>query len=155
MPSVAAGPSEIVLSFEHVPEIPASEGPPAVEAVPAWVHMWDNHCVAWIVPDTDFTQPPTPVIIGGMVPAPPDTAPVISPQWASLRGSTVIVPNLWRGTLNEFFTWLATNNDAHKLLRGDFSTPDVSNAFALWSQQNPTLVYGYEAPVVEIGTYRV
>ena len=47
----------------------------------AWAILHDNPLMAWLV-DPDAVEPPAPVILGSLPPAPPETAAVVSPAWA-------------------------------------------------------------------------
>jgi hypothetical protein len=51
----------------------------------------------------------------------------------------VYVPDLWRGTIPDFFTWLATNNGAQRKVRANFKDSRLQYALQLWSTQNPAL----------------
>jgi hypothetical protein len=66
---------------------------------------------------------------------------VKSPQWVQVIGKFAIVPNLWRGELEDLWGWLATNNGASRQLRGNFIYDDALNSFANWANDNPTMVW--------------
>src|SRR5215203_3066159 len=70
-----------------------------------WVDLFDNVLVGWVVDDSGSQSSgpapqsfePAPRAIGSLPPLAPDTAPVISPQWAVMMPEVVFVPNLYRG----------------------------------------------------------
>lgn len=141
MSTVPTPDGDLIISLEHDPSGAA-----------AWADMWDSRVLGWIVDDraaSDLaqvprTQPqtqPQPAIIGALPPPAPDTAPVISPQWVSVYKDQVIVPNQWRGPLDQLFTWLATNNGAQRQLRGNFLNPDIVNVWRSWTAHNAALVW--------------
>ena len=103
-----------------------------------WADMFDNSILAWTIDDAGATA--EPAIVGTLPPA-VDTTPVASPQWVLVHGNSVLVPDLWRGQIDDFFTWLATNNGATRQIRGNFLEATPLNAFAAWAQDNPTLVW--------------
>jgi hypothetical protein len=99
----------------------------------------DNPVKAWLI-DPAGVVPPIPQILGGMpAGAPPDTAPVLSPRWVELHQHTVFVPNIWRGSIQDFFTWLATNNGVSRQLYANFIHSDLHNGFRAWAERFPAL----------------
>lgn len=121
---------DIVISFEYEPESGV-----------LWADMWDNHVLGWV---SDLTTgiPAQPVVIGGLPDFPAiDTAPVVTPEWASVRGIEAIAPNQWRGPLYDLFTFLATNNGAQRKLRGNFADATVSNTWDRWAGDHADLVW--------------
>lgn len=124
---IAATNQDIIISIEYAPDN-------------SWCDMWDNEVVAWLI-DTAGGDP-QPQVIGTLPPVKMGTDPICSPQWARLRGSAIIVPNLWRGDdLADFFDWLASNNGANRQLRGNFLDAGPLNAFNDWANDNPTMVW--------------
>ena len=106
-----------------------------------WVDLFDNHLLAWIIDETETTEP-KPSAIGSLPPAAPDTSPILSPQWAVGVLATVYVPDVWRGSFSEFLTWLATNNDAERQVGGKgLRLPELQNQYRTWSNANPRLVW--------------
>jgi hypothetical protein len=110
-----------------------------------WVDLFDNALIGWAV---DEAEPPTfepaPRAIGSLAPQAPDTAPVISPHWALAMPNVdiVFVPDLYRGTLSEFLTWLATNGDADRKVGGQgLVYPNLQNGYQSWARLNPDLVF--------------
>jgi hypothetical protein len=105
----------------------------------AYVMLFDNSVLAWLVDDAG-AAPPVPVIIGTQ-PAltGPDTAPVFSPAWAVRDGSTVFIPDIARGSANEFFNFVATNNGAKRPVYTKFSDFDLATAWNEWRRVNPEL----------------
>jgi hypothetical protein len=74
-----------------------------------------------------------------MPPVPPVTAPVLSPQWVHVHPDMILVPNIWRGSYQEFFTWLATNNGAARKLYAEFVHPTLIAEWQTWSRLWPAL----------------
>jgi hypothetical protein len=105
----------------------------------AFVDLFDNPIIGWVIDETGAVEP-LPAIIGALPPAAPDTAPIVSPQWAHLQAA-VFVPDVWRGTLDEFFAWLATNNGATRLVRGNFVDGKLSNTWRAWAAAHPAQVW--------------
>jgi hypothetical protein len=115
-----------------------------------WARIYDNYCVGWLVdenlavpykPDTTGRHAPFPLIIGTLPVPAPDTAPIISPQWGKYVRGEVFIPDLWRGSLSEFLTGLATNNGARRLLGSRLAAaPEVAKAFHDWGRANPGLL---------------
>ena len=101
--------------------------------------IYDNPLLGWAVDDTTPANP-MPVIVGILPTPAPATGPILSPQWAKYYEGFIFVPNLWRGAITDFFTWLATNNGATRKLSGRLVTRDGLNAWQAWSQQFPQLV---------------
>jgi hypothetical protein len=111
-----------------------------------WARLYDNRARALIVDETGAT-PMKPQIVGGFPLAATDTAPILSPQWAGFDEPAVVVENLWRGTVSDFFTWLATNNGAHRPLQARFVIEaELVNSFAIWANLHPELVFDDEPP---------
>jgi hypothetical protein len=109
-----------------------------------WADMFDNHVVAWIVDEVEPQSfEPAPRILGSLPPAPPDTAPVLSPQWGLvLSQGMVYVPDQVRLPVHQFFDWLATNNGARRKLRGLFSQQFLGTTWIDWAAANPGSVWG-------------
>jgi hypothetical protein len=88
------------------------------------------------------------VLLGSLPLAATDTAPILSPQWAGFDEPAVVVPDLWRGALDDFFTWLATNNGAARPLQMRFAvSPELHNGFAVWANMHPDLVFDGDSPL--------
>lgn len=133
----------------------------------AWARLYDNQVLGWYVdteppitapegsttpllggPPTAPGVPPTPVILGHLLALPPATAAVVSPQWANYVEPNVFVPDIWRGTIHEFFTWLATNNGAHRPLGSRLlSEVSLQHAFSNWAAGNPELAFAGDPPI--------
>lgn len=129
----------------------------------AWARLYDSLLLGWYVdheppwtpPTAPIAQtpvvapgePPVPAIIGHLIALPPPTLPVLSPQWTQYVAPNVFVPDLWRGTTQQFFTWLATNNGARRPL-GSFLLVDASlqMEFSKWAHENPALVLVGDPP---------
>lgn len=124
---IAAVDRDMIISIEYAPDN-------------SWCNMWDNEVVAWLI-DTEGGGEPLPQVIGTLPPEKTGTDPILSPQWARLRGTAIIVPNLWRGEVADFFDWLSTNNGASRQLKGNFLDATPLNAFADWANDNPTMVW--------------
>jgi hypothetical protein len=101
----------------------------------AWVILHDN-LVAWL--DASGASP-QPVIFGSEPPAPPDTAPVISPAWAVITEADVLVPDIWRGDVQGFFALVASNNGAQRKIYANFANDLLASAWSNWARANPTL----------------
>ena len=114
-----------------------------------WVDLFDNPVLGWVVDETtlaslpiDGPVPPfgeVPIIVGALPPAPAATTPILSPQWAHFSNGRIYVPNLWRGTIADFLTWIATNNGANRKVRGNFSDPNLVNVMYEWKAHNAEL----------------
>src|SRR4249920_3491250 len=137
----------IILSMEYAPD------------GLSWVRLWDNHCLGWLVDETAAAPPPAavrkvpdvtgahaplPVILGALATPPPDTTPVISPQWGKFTHypSVVFLPDLARMELDDFLTWLATNNNARRPIGSmlALSVP-LKNGYHTWAAANPDLAF--------------
>ena len=104
----------------------------------AWAILHDNPLMAWLV-DPDAVEPPAPVILGSLPPAPPETAAVVSPAWASITKGTLYVPDTWRGSVQDFFDYVATNNGAQRPIYANFADDALASAWSNWSLNNPTM----------------
>lgn len=109
----------------------------------AWVDLYDNRCLGWNVDDaTPPGHEAIPVIVGQLpTDRSKDTLPVLSPQWVENTEDAIIVPDLWRGSVFDFFTWLATNNGANRKLRAKFvlNNPNAGT-WSNWAARNSNLV---------------
>lgn len=104
-----------------------------------WARLYDNQLIGWTIDETG-TAEPVPSIIGQLPTAAGD-APMVSPQWASFSELSVLVPDLWRGPTDDFFTFMATNSGGKRPLAAEFRLSiDLFNAFNAWAVRNPTLV---------------
>jgi hypothetical protein len=121
-----------------------------------WVRLYDNHALGWIVDETmpvpmkpapPVSPQPYPLIVGSFPTPAPDTSPIISPQWCKCVGPNILVPDLWRGTILEFFAWLATNNGARRPIGANFVLHStLLNNYAAWAQSNPDLAFSGPPP---------
>jgi hypothetical protein len=102
-----------------------------------WVDLFDNPALGWLV-DED-TSEAVPVVVGTAPPPAADTGAVLSPTWAHFADESLYVPDVWRGQLIDFFTWLATNNGAQRKVRANFRSGRLKTAMEQWGQQNPSL----------------
>jgi hypothetical protein len=101
------------------------------------------------VPTVAPGEPPVPAIIGHLLALAPSTPPILSPQWAQYIVPNVFVPDLWRGTTQEFFTWLATNNGANRLIGSCLLVDNsLQQAYSQWAHDNPTLAFAGDPPAV-------
>lgn len=83
----------------------------------------------------------SPITIGNPLKTPPNTGTVDSPAWALIiTENAVFVPDIWSGTLTDFFTWLATNHGANRYLSCAPGYPRIVNVWNQWSRDNPNLV---------------
>ena len=120
---------DLIISIEYDPS-----------SAHAWCDMWDNEVLGWIIDPSGVAQP-LPSVVGSLPPVRTGADPVKCPQWVHFRGIAVIVPNLWRGHVADFFTWLATGSGAQRQLRGAFLDHVPLNSFLAWAARNPTLVW--------------
>jgi hypothetical protein len=128
----------------------------------SWARLWDNHALGWLIeepapiatsrakpqpPDTTGKNAPIPVVLGSLAEPAPDTAPVLSPQWAKYAQPAVFVPDLLRASLHDFLTWLATNNGARRPIGSmlGLSIP-LLNGFNQWALDNPALSFKGDPP---------
>jgi hypothetical protein len=123
----------ILINCEYNP-FPYGESAPGL----GWVILYDNRVLGWII-DTAGSNRPIPSIIGSMPPAAPNTGEVRSPLWGVRDEQVMKVPDMWRGSLSEFFTFIATNNGASRKLFADFSDIGLAQAFNTWVTANPGL----------------
>lgn len=138
MQVVPAGPGSVLVSIEY----------PADGL--AWARLYDNQLIGWCVDETGAAES-LPSIVGQLPTAPPDTGAILSPQWVQFTDPTIFVPDLWRGSLHDFFTWLATNNGATRPLAARFGiSSNLVNGFDAWAKTYPALVY-VEPPPEEGG----
>jgi hypothetical protein len=104
----------------------------------AWCRVYDNPILGWIVDDTGAVAA-KPVIVGQLPTVAAAHPPIVSPQWTKIvGGDSVLVPDLWRGSLPAFFTWLATNNGANRKVGSRLTTDAALNAWTIWARDNPT-----------------
>jgi hypothetical protein len=116
--------------------VPSSDVLISVEYDPTgleWCRLYDNRLISWIVDETGLSLP-RPVVIGTLPGETANTSPTISPQWAVCEGErAVFVPDLWRGSIADFFTWLATNGGASRKLEKRFGVSTaLCNGFDTW-----------------------
>jgi hypothetical protein len=105
----------------------------------AWCDMWDNQVLSWLIDQTG-TVDPVPQTVGSLPPL--ATGPGVNPQWVHLRGRAAIVPNLWRGSIDNLWGWLSTGGaSAPRQLRGNFLDSVPMNSFHRWAAANPELVW--------------
>lgn len=111
-----------------------------IEAPLSWARLYDNQLIGWRIDENGIEQE-VPQIIGRL-PDKIDAATMISPQWASFSDPSALVPDLWRGPADDFFTFLATNSGGRRPIAAEFrlSIP-LYNAFIAWAGRNPSLVY--------------
>lgn len=136
MLAISALPGQVIISCNYDPT--AKE----------WVDLFDNPVLGWLVDETQLNPnlgqpvPPigeAPVIVGTMPAGAVDTTPIFSPQWAHVVSNRIYVPDIWRGEIADFITWIATNNGAKRKVRGNFSDHNLSNIMYEWSKRNPEL----------------
>jgi hypothetical protein len=108
-----------------------------------WADMTDHNVVGWVCDDTGQASSALPCIVGPIPATPPLTLPVVSPRWAVIlgNGQEVVTELGWRGPLPALFDWIATNNGAQRLLRGQFSYSTNQVAWSQWASANPQLVW--------------
>jgi hypothetical protein len=114
-------PGDLVISCNYYD----SAGSPVVD-------LFDNPVLGWRVDEAD--GPASPVTVGTL---PPKSTGATSPQWAHAMADGVFVPDVWRGSIMEFFTWLAL--DGERKVRGNFRDTRLKYALTTWAMQNPTL----------------
>jgi hypothetical protein len=106
------------------------------------VLMFDNPVQAWIVDETG-AAPAKPVILGELPPEAGDTGDIQSPQWAQFVGNAVYIPDKLRTSVAGLFTFLATNNGAHRKLWPEFMDPMLQGFYNQWKEGNPDLANDY------------
>jgi hypothetical protein len=106
------------------------------------VIMFDNPVQAWIIDETGAT-PAKPIILGELPPAAGDTGDIESPQWAQFVGNAVYIPDKLRTSVAGLFTYLATNNGAHRKLWPEFMDPTLNGFYNQWREGNPDLANAY------------
>jgi hypothetical protein len=98
--------------------------------------------LAWNIDPANLIAP-VPITIGNPIKTPPNTGAIVSPSWVyCIDQYAVYVADTWRGTLDEFFTWLVTNNGATRKASALLTFPELVNVWNLWVRENPNLVYG-------------
>jgi hypothetical protein len=97
----------------------------------SFVDLFDNPVLGWVVDEADADSS-HPVVTGTLPPPYPEC-----PQWAHIHADSLYVPDMWRGTVLDFFTWLATAGGANRKLRGNFRHPSLQSAMNNWSQNYP------------------
>ena len=125
--AIAATDDSVVITVEYNPEAVGELGPGL-----GWAILHDNRVLGW-----SGTAPVVPMIIGTLPGAGPATDPVMSPAWAQYTEGTVFVPDMWRGSVAEFFTLVATNNDAQRKVYAKFYTPNLAMLWNQWAMGNP------------------
>ncbi len=98
----------------------------------SFVDLFDNPVLGWLVEEE--TGSSMPVVTGSLPPTYPNM-----PQWAHIHDDSVYVPDMWRGSVMDFFTWLVTAGEVDAKLRGNFRHPSLKSAMNNWSQANPDL----------------
>jgi hypothetical protein len=106
----------------------------------ASVHIDGWPLIAWNVdPANPFN--PAPITLGNPLKPPPTTGAIISPAWAyGISEEAVFIPDIWRGTMTEFFMWLATNHGANRKVSAWLTFPALLNVWNRWARENPDLV---------------
>jgi hypothetical protein len=107
----------------------------------AWVSLRDNQTLAWMVDQNNPQAVPTPVVVGTLPTSGPGTGAVVSPPWVQVfPNGQAVVPDVFRGSIAEMLTWIATNNGAQRQIYGDFNSTVVAIGWNQWAANNPTLV---------------
>lgn len=105
-----------------------------------WVRVSSWPIIAWTY---DLSNPvnPKPMTIGNPIKTPPSTGAIASPAWAYCLGPDAVFVSdefdEWRGTLAEFFDWIATNNGASRKVDAWFTWPALLNVWNKWSYGKP------------------
>jgi hypothetical protein len=108
-----------------------------------WVAMQTAPVVAWAFDENNpLTPGTTPIGIANMQPAPPNTGPILSPQWAVIYpDATVFVDGeVWCGEFDDFLLWLATNNGANRTLSAQLAMPALVNIWNDFTRSYPEYV---------------
>jgi hypothetical protein len=119
MPTFAGYPHDVIISMNYYDQ----DGQ-------ACVDLFDNPLLGWLVGDDGNS---TPVVTGSL----PPTGE--GPQWAHIHDNSIYVPDMWRGTVMDFFTWLATSTGTTRKLRGNFRHPSMAAAMNNFSHNRPDL----------------
>jgi hypothetical protein len=97
--------------------------------------------LGWQIDDQNPINPKPFTLGNPLATPPPNTGTIKSPQWAYISSvDAVYTPDGWRGTITEFFNWLATNNGATRVLSADLTFPEIVNAWNIWARQNSSFV---------------
>ena len=128
---VVAAVGDLLITVEYNDAV---AGEPGME----WAILHDNTVLSWVIDETGAT-PPVPVIFGTMPGEAPATGDILSPSWAVRNGATIFIPDMARGSANEFFNFIATNNGAHRPLYTKFADTALATEFQQWAGINPTL----------------
>lgn len=103
------------------------------------VMLFDNIVLAWLVDETG-ALPVQPVILGTLAAPAPPTTPIYSPPWAARSGNAeFMIPDIARGSPGDLFTFLATNNGAHRPIYANFTDGGLINDFNTWARAHPDL----------------
>jgi hypothetical protein len=103
-----------------------------------WVILHDNPVLAWLIDDAGAAGP-APVILGTMGGAGPSTDPILSPPWGVREGNMIFIPDMARGSANDFFNFIAFNNGARRALYAKFADTNLTIEFNQWCSANPAL----------------
>jgi hypothetical protein len=122
MLSIPGDPNDVILSCNYYDQNGET-----------FVDLFDNPVLGWVI-DDDNADSSHPVVTGTLPPPSPGM-----PQWAHIHDDSVYVPDMWRGTVMNFFTWLVTAGEKDMKLRGNFRHPSLISAMNNWSQSNPDL----------------
>jgi hypothetical protein len=134
--AVMVASADLLISIEYN-DAPTDDG---AEIALGWAILHDNPVLGWGIDETGAT-PPVPIILGSMPPAAPATDPIASPLWAVRDKGTLYIPDMARGSANELFNFVATNNGATRKLYADFADTNMATAWNEWCRVNPTLFY--------------
>jgi hypothetical protein len=126
---IPAAPTSTIITVEYNDAV---WGEPGL----AWAILHDNQPIGWNVGGATAQ----PVVLGTMPAAPPDTGAILSPLWGQvIFTGTMLLPDMFRGTPEECFTFLATNNGARRQLYANFASSALAMAWSQWAANNPTL----------------
>lgn len=102
------------------------------------VYIQQAPLIGWYVDMANLAAPALPQTIGLLPVVPPDTSPIISPQYGivysawSVLALDAVGKIVFTGTLRELFSFLARNNGAQRTLSPQLMGM-VFNEFNLWN----------------------
>lgn len=116
-------------TMQAIPNTNRSSVIVSIEYLPDRVVLYDNPALGWLVDETGAEEP-TPIVIG-QLPA-PSGDPVGSPQWAVFTDPAMLVPDRWRRSAADFYSWLS-GSDERRLEARFAALAGLVNSFDRWA----------------------